>query len=375
MTLRIGQAIATGFRTANRSWAGMAFFAGGWVLLLLMVLLLGVLGVALMRPPLRLFQAAQQRQAQPPASNTGTSPTREQPAAKPAPVSEETPPAPTAASPEPSPSVFTQLETTKETPPATPTSPPATSSATTPGPAASAATLEQQQGDRELADWFQRHWPGVALTMALAMALLVAGSTWIYGGQVGYVAQRLATQHARVSEFWVSGNRAFWPLLGSSGVGLLGGLGMALLGGLCVWLISVAPGVLKVLLSILFGAAGMVGLVWLAVRLLFWPIGIVVDRRGPISGLRASLSASRGNGWRLLGFLSLWLLIGLAVLAPFGIAQAILDRMEEPGAVLVATQVVMGVARWMVDAYLGFAFIGACVQAYRGVRPSAAQAH
>lgn len=356
----IGRSIGTGFRTANRSWAGMGVVAGGWIVLMLLLVLIGVLGVAITRPPLRLFQG-QQETAQPRADAVPQAESTT-PAAQSAPGSDQAQ------------TLFTQLETAEQAPSQTPSSQPE-GGALTAEPAAGAAALspttpDQARADREMAEWLGRHWP-VLLVLAVALlSLLVAGSTWLNGGQVGYVAQRVMTGRATIAEFFAAGTRAFWPLLGSSGLGLLGGLVVALVGGGLVWVVSVlpAPEWGKVLLGVLFGLVGLVGVLWLAVRLLFWPIGIVMDRLGPIGGIRASLKASRGHGWRVLGFLLLWLLIGLGVWLPFGILEEVLKRVEEPGGGIVAVTLGMTLVRWVVDLYIGFAFLGACVRWYEDAK-------
>ena len=58
--------------------------------------------------------------------------------------------------------------------------------------------------------------------MLLLVALCaVAAFLWLYGGQIGYLAQRVTTQQASLSTFWAAGGRAFWPLVGASLLALL----------------------------------------------------------------------------------------------------------------------------------------------------------
>ncbi|MDP3767625.1 MAG: hypothetical protein Q8S13_06390, partial [Dehalococcoidia bacterium] len=259
MEPRIGHAIKEGFRTASRSWAGIGLFVAGWGLLLLLV---GA-GLAVTKPPAELLLG---------------------------PTMNATAPAPAA--------------------PATPT--PAE-----PTPAASSSEEATQRAERAIGEWFARAWP-----MVLVLAFLfLAGSTWLNGGQIGYLAKRVSAGHAALAEFWTVASRAFGALLGGSLLGLAGVAALAV-----AWF-SLVVGLIGsertplVVLGILLAAAIVAAVVWLGVRLSFWFIAIVSDRRGPLAALKASFQATRGRWWRVLWLGCLAALMGYGAVLPFALLE------------------------------------------------------
>ena len=291
---RIGHSISQGFRAANRSWAGIGFFAGVWIL----IGLFAALAVAPTRVPEALFlpkeQAPQATTPAPGATNPAT-------------------PAPNAQAP----NLFTQLSTTEA--PAAPEQDAAAQAAPTPAPPpADNSTAEQ---DRLISEWFGRAWP----VLLLCVLAVMAANLWLFGGQVGYLAKRVTTQQARIAEFWITGTRSFGSLLLGSLVSLLVLGGMLLVSVLIAMAFSALsktlPAGVLVVLGLILGFAILGGLIWLFVRLSFWFIAIVVDRLGAVAGFKASLRATRGRWWQVAGLGLLVVLISWGAWLPFGLLE------------------------------------------------------
>lgn len=369
MEPRIGRSIGQGFLAASKSWAGIALFAAGLTGLTLLV----VLGVLLTNPPPKAFERraqaprfelpgfpAQEAQAQePPApaanagtgteteADTGTEPATEEPAAeKPAAGGDEEV------------SLFDQLETAEDkaavAPPALPAAP---------APDAQATAQAQAEEARAVSAWFGRAWPVLLLLVLIA----VAGNVWLSAGQIGYVAKRVTSQRAPISEFWRVGTRAFVPVLGGVLLGLAGLAALVVTVFLFSALLGVLPNAARAVLGVVFGAALLVGLVWLVVRLAFWFIIIVADRQGPLAALKASFRASRGRWWRLAGLGALLVLISYAVWLPFAFLEWIGGVVG--GGAAVALGAVSNLGGLIASLYVGFAALGAYIRFYEDTKP------
>lgn len=320
----IGRSIKEGFRAANKSWAGMGFFAGVWIVLIL----IGVAGVVVTNPPEALFR-------------------REEPAAtSPTPAPAATQAAPTA---------------------------PATEAATAavPGGADAESARKREEENRAVGVWFGRAWPVVLFCAVLFLAV----GTWLSGGQIGYLAKRLLTGQAGLSEFWIVGARAFWPLLGATILGFLiiGGIALGVIL-IVAWLGSVLSTTLPVwllrVLGLLTGAAALIGLIWLVVRLSCWPIAIVQDRVGPIAGLKASARATRGHMWFVIGLgLLLWL-ISVGVWLPFGVVEFLGGSLG--GAAAAAMSLIGRLLGGVANLYAGFVSLAAFIRFYEDAKAPAA---
>ena len=311
----IGRSIGQGFRVANRSWAGMACYAGCWV----GVFMLAFLAMALSGVPQELFQA--------PA---------------------ESPPPPAQTAPQDAVA-------------------PADSTALTPTPAAGGTTAEFQ--DPVVREWLGRAWP----ILVCVILLVLAAGAWLYGGQIGYLTARLRGQPATVATFFSSGKTAFWPVLGSSLLSLAITAGVVLVIALVAWLLSALPTTAAGIVGVVLVAAGVVALVWVLVRMMFWFIAVVADRRGPLAGLRASIEVTRGKWWKTFGLLALLMVIGMGAAVTFNLLAGLGTVLGGPvGTVL---QVVVTILQLLiVNLYLGFASTAALICFYEDAKaPTAPQ--
>lgn len=340
----IGRALSEGFRAANRSWAGIGFFAG----VLLLVTVISLITIASTRPPARQFPVREEESVIAPA-----------PAVPPSPASEATPPAASGDV-----DLFNQLETTQP--------PPAPAAAETPSPVAQPApplpateTAAERADERARADWLGRAWPVIA---AVLLLMLVA-NVWLSGGQIAYLAARVSHQPAKLSMFWQEGTRAFGRLLGTWG--LMMGAGAVLLLALALLGAALSPlpeGVRKVLGVLLVLALLAVG-IWLVVRLSFWFIAVVVDRVGPVAGLKASLSATQGRWLKTAGLGLLVALISIGVSLVFGLAEGLGNLIGGGAAVVLG--VAGNLAGLVASLYIGFAALAAYIRFYQDVKGSA----
>ena len=313
----IGRSIGQGFRVANGSWAGMACYAGCWAGVFMLVFLAMVLSGV----PQELFRA--------PAS----------------------------------------------TPPSQDQAAPQDAVAPAPTPAAGEITPADQEGemapvdqDRLVREWLGRAWPIVGLVVLLVLA---AGA-WLYGGQIGYLAARLRGQPATVATFFASGTAAFWPVLGSSllSLAVTGGMGLAI--GLVVLVFSGLPIAVSRVLNVIVVVAGVVAMVWVLVRLSLWFVAVVVDRRGPLGGLRASVEATRGKWWKTFGLLALLVVIGMSATVVFNLLAGLGAALGGPGGAVL--QVVVTILQLLiVNLYLGFAITAALIRFYEDAKTPAAQ--
>lgn len=335
----IGRSLGKGFGAANRSWLGIAFFAGVWFL----VVLFTMGGVLLTRIPEELFR-------QPALVETPATPTSAQPStAAPA----------TAATPAQGANLFTQLATTAGS---EPQAPEAAQPASTANP-----TDEQKERSYGVAlDWLGRAWP----MLVVCLLALIAANLWLTGGQIGYLVKRVASGQVGVSEFWVSGGRVFPTLLGgwliSVGAVTVLALAVALIAVVFSGIARVVPDWLLVIVGLLLALALIVALVWLSVRLVFWFIAIVRDAAGPIASLKASFHTTRGRWWRIFG---LQLVLGL-----FGIGIFVVLQIVEGlgglagGGVLTTLKIVSGLAGAVANLYLGFLGTAANIQFYEDLK-------
>ncbi|MBI3996632.1 MAG: hypothetical protein HY352_03130 [Candidatus Omnitrophica bacterium] len=280
MQPNIGRSIGQGFRIASRMWAGIGVFAGCSVAL---VAVTGLL-VALTNPPKELFPeqpaTAQATLTPPPAPSADTSNA--------------------ATSPESAISVTTQASTAASTTPA-------------PDAQAKARQQEDERRVRVIGEWMGRAWP----VLLLCLLLFTVVKVWLIGGQIGYVAARIADPRAHLRTFFQAAGRAFWALL-RGWLLMAAAFIVAMLAMLVIILIMsgldrVMPGWLLAVLAVLLTLALTVGVVWLSIKLLFWFIAIVVDGVGPIAGLRATFRTTRGAWWPLAGLSVLLGAISLGV--------------------------------------------------------------
>ncbi len=322
MEPKIGRSIAQGFQTANRSWPGIGFMAVCWITLGL--LSLGTL--ALTGIPWEAFQEA---------GMTGPANLRQQ--------VEDT-----------QDKALGGIEETADD---------ETGSEDTavPGTDANQARLDA------VTHWISGAWPVVVLWVLV----FVAVSLWLQAGQIGYLAKLVNTQQSLLSEFWKTGTRVFLPLLGAWGISLLAFAVLAAVIALLAWIgsLAVLPNWLAVVFAILMVVAGLVGLIWLSARILFWFVAIVVDRVGPVAGIQASLRATAGRVWKVLGLLGVVVMISIGVAITFGIIDTLAGFVGGVGkTVITAVSNILGI---VVNLYLGFATSAAFIRFYGDTQATA----
>ncbi len=346
----IKQSIGQGFQAANRSWLGIVFFAGAWLL----VALVAFLGLAVTNPPPAVFEERPPlvQPAPPPAATT-----------PPAPPAAESPATPTDAT------LFDQLEAPESAETAADVQPVAADVAPqvpdAAAPAEPAVDASQAQAQQAITAWFGRAWP----MLLIVVLLLVASSLWLSGGQVGYLAKQVVAGQAKVSEFWVTGTRAFVPLLALSALLMLAGaglLGIFLVIAAVFAALQAVPEALRAILAVLVFIAALVGLIWLAVRFAFLVIAIVVDRAGPVASFTASLRVTRGRWWRVFWLGALMGLLSYAVWLTVALVEWLGGLAGGP--IAVALSVVSNLAGMVASLYVSFAALAAYLRFYEDAK-------
>lgn len=311
MAATVGRAIREGVSAAARSGAGMAAFAGGW-------LVLGALAIGLVaatRIPPELFQF-------------------QEPA-----VELSGPSAPAAAA----------------------------------GPRADAAALptessaQAHERDRLTTEWFGRAWP----VLGLACMLLFAGSTAMQAGQLGYMVLQADGRHQTIADFAASARRIFGPLLGATLLSMGFAVGFILLAVLIGVLFSLEsiPGLIRGILGVLLVVASLLAMVWVGVRMTFWFIILAADRTGPLHSLKTAFRVTRDRWWRIFGLnASVWgitLVVQLVFGALGGLLEAAGGLMGGPMA-LGMSLLGSGLAL-AVNLFIGFAVLGTYVRYYKNM--------
>ena len=379
----IGRSVGEGFRAANKGWLGMVVVAGVWLVVGLLVVLL----VSLTKVPKELLTqpqfnpgarlpsfeetatAAEQATEEKPASKETTSEAPQTPA--PAPVT------PSAATPETvTPAPTAPAAVTTPAPASTPAvvqppvvEEPAGSLATTPVTESATRDTADAEQQQIALDWLGHAWP----ILLICLLLVVAVSTWLNGGQIGYLTQLVRQQPAKLSDLVASGNRSFGALLVGS---LLSMGGIALVGVLMIIValvtakVGAASSQVAGVIGFMLAAAAIVGLVWVGIRLVLWFVAIVVDRLGPIAGLRASFRTTRGLWWKTAGLLALFTLIFLGVALVIGLAEGLSNVVG--GAAGSALGLISNLLRLVANFYLGFAMTAALIRFYEDTKSAAA---
>lgn len=312
----IGRSVGSGFRAAWSSWAAIGVFAGIWILLTtgtwLVLLATGIPGELFMaRPAVELTTATPAPVATTPAvadraleetvAEEELLETKEilpQPAETPeipleSDASEE-------ATQEP-PSLYEQMQATEPLALQTPIQP---------------ETASDEELDRLMEEWVSKAWPALLLISVITLLVMA----WLIAGQIGFLSAAVMQGHASLSDYWKSASQGFLRLLGSLLLSTLLWIGVVLSGvllliGLSV-LAAVIPKALMGLVGLFFALVLFVGLVWIGVRFSFWFIAVVMDRVGPVAGLKASYRATRGRWWKTLGLQAILglILLGVVVL-------------------------------------------------------------
>lgn len=319
----MGRSLREGFRASNSGWAGMACYAGAWIPVMIFL----VIGLMMTNPPQELFEEAQQPA---PALNQ---PQPSQPPAE----------QPSAAQPVPAAPV------------------PADASA------ARADAEKTQQRNRVIEQWFSRAW----FVLFLLVIFAVCANTWIAAGQIGFLHKQVSAGPANASDFWRTATAAFGPLLAASAVAFLIGLGGLLAYGLAALVFSglanALPAGLLVFAGLILVLASVVVLLWLGVRLALWFIAIVVDRLGPVAGLKASFNATRSRWWPLFALLLVFGAINFGAWLSFWVLMVVLAAL---GSMLTAVFSILVVIAYvfLTQVYIAFAFTAAAIRFYLDAR-------
>ena len=328
MTPSIGRSISEGFQAAKKSWAAMAVFAAGWLVVgLLTMFAIGMTGV-----PEEAFT-----------------------------LPELTPPTIQPAPPVTNGAAITPSADTDQTPVRSPNATSAPEASTT-----APTTNHLTEQEREITDWIGRAWP----ILLLCACFFIAANVWLSGAQIGYLAKRLISQQARLGDLWTSGTQAFGALLGgtllSFGLIVVIGLAIVLIALLLAALAGVLPGIVSGILGLLLGIAILIGLVWLGVRLVFWFIAIVVDRLGPLAGLKRSFGTTRGRWWSTCGLLMVVVAISVGIAAATGVVGWAGNAIG--GAVAAAIGFLVTIVRIVGNLVLGFTMMAALIRFYEDAK-------
>jgi hypothetical protein len=240
----------------------------------------------------------------------------------------------------------------------------------TDAPPAATAEDPQARAEREAAErwmrtateWLGRAWPVVLF----AVVLFLAANTWLAGGQIGYLAKVVQDGVARLADFWQAGTRAFPALLGAWLLTVGAGLAAMLLIVLLSLIANAVPAALGAVLGALIALGVAAALVWLAVRLVFWYPAIVIAGIGPVAGLKASFTASRGRWWKLCGLIALLGLIFVGISLLLGIVEGLAAAAGD------GVGVTVRLVGAVVNFYLGFVSMAAVLRFYADVTAAAA---
>ncbi len=345
----IGRSIGAGFRAANRSWPGMGLIAGISIGLFLIALVIFGGGIALTHMP---EQLVRQLLTQGPVV-----------------------PAIRAAAPQQAaPSAVAPRSTTAaqtETPSASTTSATAQPAAATTSAATSQPATDKQTELVQLWDeWFGRAWPVLLMCLLIGLPILIGVNVWLQGGQIGYVGRLVTNQQAALSEFWSAGTKAFGAMFGawliSLGVTIALTLGVVLVAMLFGAVPNAVPSAVLGVLGFILAVAAVVALVWLAVRLSFWFIAIVMDHAGPMSGLKVSFQVTRGRWWKTFGLMLVLVLIAIGIGLVFRLFERAGNAAGGFGGGVLAF--VVGVVQLIVNLYLGFVTTAAFIQFYQDTK-------
>jgi hypothetical protein len=294
--------LVAGFDLARRSWGGIGLFVLAWALVGTVV----VLSIALTQPPAGLLEA--------PAA----------PAATVAPAEGAVP------------------SEAAETLAATPAS--------------------ETAQEREQREWLGKAWP----MLLLCVVILIVAGLLIQGGQIGYIIQRLRTGQVTWANIARHATSAFGALLGAAF------LSMALVAGAVVVVVlavaalsAVAPaavGVVGVLVAVTLIPVG----VWLSIRLALWPLAIVADQQGPVTGLKISWRMARGRWWTLAGIAAAMLAVSIGA----ALLLALLEGAGNlaGGAVALVIQVLTGLTGFVANVFISFATMGALARFYEDAK-------
>jgi hypothetical protein len=171
---------------------------------------------------------------------------------------------------------------------------------------------------------------GDLVASGVSVLLQFLGTTLLTGLLVVAVSDAVLGKRPGIGEVWGRARGRIWALLGVTVLTLLAlvGVGLAcLLPGILVAIAS--PGVGAVLLIVLGAFAAIALCSWIAIRLLFAPPTVLLERTGVFTSMGRSWRLVGGSWWRCLG---IWLLAQLlgsilsgVLQVPFLILASVVD--------------------------------------------------
>jgi len=172
-----------------------------------------------------------------------------------------------------------------------------------------------------------------------------------------------------VSDFARSATRALGALFGAWCLTMVAGGVMMLCVALVIALTAAVSGVMPAWLlipvGILLAVLALAALIWLMVRIALWNITIVVDRLGPIAGLRTAFRATRGVWWQLVGLGGVLFLLMVGAGLVFRLLEFLAGLLGPVGVVLA---LVVGLAQIVANLYLGFMGVAAFIRFYEDIK-------
>ena len=331
MEPRIRRSMTQGFRTAARGWMGIVVVFFSWIIVMFIVTGL----IALTHPPERALQRSRtETQPPPPATTTPGQSASE------------------SSSPPTNVDLFGQM-TTEQT---------SARTKTAPNVQMQSAGPSRAERQRMMNQWIRKAWP-VILICVVSLSIF---SLWMTGGQIGYLGQGIKTGRLSLLELWTYGIRSLGRLFIVSAISLGAMLVLLLIGSLVSWLFSRVAGALPSWLSGVLGllvlCVVLAALVWLAIRLAFWFIAVVLDGAGPIDGVTVSFRISRGFWWRICGLLLVLMAISFGVLLIVRLFEMLAQTIGGVGGMVLGF--LAGLLNSAVNLYLTFAMTAALIQFY-----------
>lgn len=185
------------------------------------------------------------------------------------------------------------------------------------------------------------NWAEVVASLLTGLATLVlTGMLTVVVGRAVFGAP------ITVGEAWQRIRDRILPLLGYIVLVGAGAVGIFAVLTLLVVVAGSANIAAGILVALLVGLPVLIGLLWLAVNLIFAPVAIVLERQSVFAAMSRSFALVRGDFWRVLG---IWLLtsivtfiISMALALPFGIVGGIIGAVqsESTSAAMIAVAII-----------------------------------
>jgi hypothetical protein len=206
-----------------------------------------------------------------------------------------------------------------------------------------------------MGEWSSRAWP----LLFLLLLVVVLVNVWLTGGQIGYMGARVSGRPAPLPLFWQEASQAFVRLLAAWGLLLVVALPVGALTG---FLVSALPEGLGTFLMLVIRLAFVAISAWLS----FWFIAVVVDRLGPIAGLKAGFQVGRQHVAKTigLGFLIGLIFVGVSLAVNVVTAGTLIVGGGLAGFLLVVTVL----AGFLASFFVTFASIASFIRFYQDAK-------